>query len=266
MVPSSGRASRVPDSGAVTLAHAIWNVRRPDGLGGDPGPAPRHDQRPGLRSGEVEDAGELDGIAAAARRPGAQPRRLRPSLGAPPAQRQRRRVAVLFPLVDVSEVAKLHRPGCLRVRTARAWLADAVVEALARHVELHETGSDGLVLHTSKGQPVDRKRFGDVWRGLRTAAVEAVDLEDDAAADRLRARLAAARFHDTRHTFASTLLSGGVSVAAAAEYLGHSPAVLLTTYAHLVPADHDRARSVVQTAFERELVCHARVTAGATEG
>lgn len=35
----------------------------------------------------------------------------------------------------------------------------------------------------------------------------------------------AARYHDTRHTYASTLLSGGVSVAAAAEYLGHSPAV-----------------------------------------
>ena len=46
-------------------------------------------------------------------------------------------------------------------------------------------------------------------------------------------------------TFASTLLSGGVSVAAAADYLGHSPAMLLSTYAHLMPADHDRARAAV---------------------
>jgi hypothetical protein len=45
------------------------------------------------------------------------------------------------------------------------------------------------------------------------------------------------------------LLSGGVSVAAAAEYLGHSPAVLLSVYAHLVPADHDRARAVIAAAF-----------------
>lgn len=37
----------------------------------------------------------------------------------------------------------------------------------------------------------------------------------------------------------------------AAEYLGHSPAVLLRTYAHLMPADHDRARSGVQAAFTR---------------
>jgi len=40
-----------------------------------------------------------------------------------------------------------------------------------------------------------------------------------------------------------------VSVAAAAEYLGHSPAELLNTYAHLLPADHDRARRVVEAAF-----------------
>jgi hypothetical protein len=66
------------------------------------------------------------------------------------------------------------------------------------------------------------------------------------------------------------LLSGGVGVAAAAEYLGHTPGVLLSTYAHLMPADHERARSVVQAAFDRsgtrdvgpaeDVACHARVT------
>jgi hypothetical protein len=40
-------------------------------------------------------------------------------------------------------------------------------------------------------------------------------------------------------------------VAAAADYLGHSPAELLKTYAHLVPADHERARSVVHAAFAK---------------
>lgn len=48
------------------------------------------------------------------------------------------------------------------------------------------------------------------------------------------------RFHDLRHTYASTLLAGGVSVPATAEYLGHSP---------VVPADHDRARAVVEAAY-----------------
>ena len=45
-----------------------------------------------------------------------------------------------------------------------------------------------------------------------------------------------------------------VSVAAAAEYLGDSPAVLLSTYAHLMPGDHDRARSVVEAAFSLSCV------------
>ena len=69
------------------------------------------------------------------------------------------------------------------------------------------------------------------------------------AAVRDPAGVPSARYHDCRHTYASTLLSGGVSVAAAAEYLGHTPAVLLKTYAHLMPADHDRARSVVEATF-----------------
>src|SRR5690606_30100098 len=108
---------------------------------------------------------------------------------------------------------------------------DVAVEGLARHIEDHGTGPDGLLLHEN-GRPVRRQRFGQVWRSLRK-----------------KADMPAARFHDCRHTYASTLLSGGVSIAAAAEYLGHSPTTLLKTYAHLLPADHDRARAVVQAAF-----------------
>lgn len=110
-------------------------------------------------------------------------------------------------------------------------LADAVVASLARHLEVYGAGRDGVLLH-SDGAPMGRQRFGTAWRRLR-----------------VKAELPAARFHHTRHTYASTLLSGGISVAAAAEYLGDSPAVLLTVYAHLMPADHDRARSVVEKAF-----------------
>jgi hypothetical protein len=44
---------------------------------------------------------------------------------------------------------------------------------------------------------------------------------------------------------------------AAAEYLGHSPTVLLRTYAHSMRGDRARAGSAVQAAFE---VQAARVT------
>jgi integrase len=123
-------------------------------------------------------------------------------------------------------------------KTARSYrtvpLADVALDDLARHIKQHGTGVDGVLLHED-GRPVRRQRFSRVWQTLRVSA-----------------GLPTAKFHDTRHTYASVLLSGGVSVAAAADYLGHSPGVLLHTYAHLVPADHDRARSVVQAAFARQ--------------
>jgi len=75
-------------------------------------------------------------------------------------------------------------------------------------------------------------RFGYLWRQARKAANVS----------------AMARYHDTRRTFASVLLSDGVSVAAVAEYLGDTPAVVLNTYAHLMPADHDRARAAIEAA------------------
>jgi integrase len=112
-------------------------------------------------------------------------------------------------------------------------LADVAIEGLARHLEVFGTGRDGLVLHDA-GKPVRRQRFGQAWRYLRA-----------------RADMPAAVFHGCRHTYASILLSGGVSVPAAADYLGHSPAILLRTYAHLMPADNERARSVVQAAFAK---------------
>ncbi len=59
------------------------------------------------------------------------------------------------------------------------------------------------------GRPIRRQWFGDLWPTLRE-----------------RAGLPDARFHDRRHTYGSVLLSGGVSVAPAAGYLGHGPAVL----------------------------------------
>ena len=37
---------------------------------------------------------------------------------------------------------------------------------------------------------------------------------------------------------------------ATADSLGHSPAVLQSTFAHLIPADHDRARGAVEAAFK----------------
>jgi integrase len=167
-------------------------------------------------------------------------------------------------------------------------LADAVVERLSAHVAEYGTGEHGLLVHCDDGRPVRKQRFGAIWRKLRADVVRARVAPDDEAYERAaaahgsqsqQAKAAATalddalriqqgvnhwRFHDERHTYASTLLSGGVPVPAAAEYLGHTAAELLRTYAHLLPADHDRARTAVQAAFDGwstagvSLVSHAR--------
>jgi integrase len=44
------------------------------------------------------------------------------------------------------------------------------------------------------------------------------------------------RFHDLRRTYASVLLGGGCDIAYVAQQLGHSPAVLLSTYTGVINA------------------------------
>lgn len=112
-------------------------------------------------------------------------------------------------------------------------LAAFVVESIAEHLAAHPAGSGGFVVSTPTGQAVTTNVFGQHWR--RAVA--------EAGARGLR-------YHHLRHTFASTLLSRGVSVKAVADWLGHAnPTITLTTYAHLMPADEEVARRVLDEAL-----------------
>lgn len=114
-------------------------------------------------------------------------------------------------------------------------LAGFVVDALGAHLAAFPAGAGELVLRTPDGRPVDSGRFGHQWRrACRAVGVPTL------------------RYHALRHTFASTLLSRGVSVKAVADWLGHaSPVITLSTYAHLMPADEDVARRVLDDALAR---------------
>jgi integrase len=46
-------------------------------------------------------------------------------------------------------------------------------------------------------------------------------------------------FHDCRHTAASIMLSHGIPPIVVAGMLGHSLAILMTTYAHYIPGTQD---------------------------
>ena len=112
-------------------------------------------------------------------------------------------------------------------------LAGFVVDALAEHLAAFPREPHELVLLDPDGDPVDSDTFGHQWRrAARKAGAKGL------------------RYHDLRHTFASTLLSRGVSIKAVADWLGHaSPTVTLTTYAHLMPADEEVARAVLDAAL-----------------
>ena len=108
-----------------------------------------------------------------------------------------------------------------------------VGEAIAAHLSEHGAGEHGLILHQANKTAMSRHRFGVTWRAATAAA-----------------GASGVRYHDPRHTFASRLLSNGVSTRAVGDWLGHaSPTITLSTYSHLMPVDVDRARVVLESAF-----------------
>ena len=140
----------------------------------------------------------------------------------------RRTITVDRQMVTISGHAPAFAPVKTPSSVRQIPVASFVVDSIAAHVKAHGTGRDGLIVHQG-GEPVRRQRFNDAWRRTRsTSGVEA-------------------RFHDLRHTFASVLLANGTNIRAVASYLGHaSPTITLSTYAHLMPDDADRAREVIE--------------------
>lgn len=106
-------------------------------------------------------------------------------------------------------------------------LSDVVLDVLAAHMATFGTGEHGLLFHDD-GAPIGR---APAWRLIHDATT-AAKLEHRA-------------WHDLRHHHASDLLSKGVNPAKVAERLGHDLKTLLTTYAHVMPKDDDRVRSIV---------------------
>ena len=53
------------------------------------------------------------------------------------------------------------------------------------------------------------------------------------------------RFHDLRHTFASTLVMAGVDIRTVAELLGHKDISMTMRYTHLAPDHMSKAVAVL---------------------
>jgi len=116
-------------------------------------------------------------------------------------------------------------------RSARTILLPArAAAALARRRELagDPLPSDPVFPGRFGADPMHPDGFGNAFRRL---------------AD--RAQLHDVTAHTLRHTVASQLLAAGVPVRDVAEALGHSPAVLLRTYAHAQPGSRERVAAAL---------------------
>jgi len=100
------------------------------------------------------------------------------------------------------------------------------------------------MLHTAGG-PVGREVAS---KHLRTAAA-AADVE-------------VRTWHDVRHFHAPMLLSRGVSPASVAERLGHDVKTLFATYAHVIRADEDRGRRIVDETLSADSADFSRTAEG----
>jgi integrase len=112
-----------------------------------------------------------------------------------------------------------------------------VLDELARHVEVHGRGPEGVLLHLD-GKFIHDNAFN--WRWRKTQST--VGLVPGAL-----------RFRWLRHAFASALISAGCSVKAVADAMGHqSPTITLQTYASLWPGDDDRIRTAIAETWTTE--------------
>jgi len=114
-------------------------------------------------------------------------------------------------------------------------LADVTVLELSEHLRKYGAGPEGLIFTTEGGLPMQRNRFGDLWRGMRERSDDVPDR---------------AKFHDLRHFYASALIRHGESVKVVQARLGHASASeTLDTYSHLWPDSEDQTRSAIEAAL-----------------
>lgn len=107
---------------------------------------------------------------------------------------------------------------------------------------------EGLLFTGAQGAVVNRNHFNaNQWR---PALIKADAALVKAGKPGIGEPSRATGCHRLRHTFAGTLLAGGVGVAAVAKWLGHSDAgFTLRVYGALVPDAEDRSRAVLEDAW-----------------
>ncbi|WP_344451025.1 hypothetical protein [Actinocorallia aurantiaca] len=117
-----------------------------------------------------------------------------------------------------------------------------LVDALRDHLKRYGTAPGGRLFWdiTTDGHAyIDGQRYRRVWDRARTAALSKTEY----------ASALAKRPYDLRHGNASWLLSLGVPAPEVARRLGHSVAMLHTTYAHWLEGQEEEANTAIDRAL-----------------
>jgi len=93
-------------------------------------------------------------------------------------------------------------------------------------------GPGGFLVVDEMGRPPRPEAYSDAFRRLcREAGVPSI------------------RLHETRHTLVTTLRAAGLPDDEIAKWLGHSVAVMLSTYARALPGSNERTGSAIAAAW-----------------
>lgn len=117
-------------------------------------------------------------------------------------------------------------------------------------LEWREHGTTGLVARNDAGNPIDARAAA---RQLRSARAK---IADGWPQEKLKSP------YSLRHTHACIGLNSGVPVPEIAKRLGHDPAVLLSTYAHVIVTDERKwSRALGDSLSDHPVVRAARTAA-----
>jgi integrase len=143
-------------------------------------------------------------------------------------------------------------------------LPESVKVTLSEHMRLHEPITVTLPWKTLDGDPVTVRLFfansrrapvyRDPFNLYWHKALEKVGIVPKLEPGQMRGNTYREHgMHMLRHYFASALLTEGENPAAVAEWLGHADggALLLRTYAHLMPSSEQRMRRTIDAALRR---------------
>jgi integrase len=135
-------------------------------------------------------------------------------------------------LVTPSKGSPVLGPPKTKSSNRRLPLSETARTAFEEHMDTYPAGPMGMIFTSSRGNPLGRTTFGQVFRDTaRRVGIEATS-------------------HDLRHHCASLLIGAGCPVTTVQHFLGHKNASeTLNTYAHLWAQDDDRIRNALDTQF-----------------